>query len=171
MLITKPKPQTREEVRQRVVDDQVSMCRAAEPVTGPITFYEAAARALKYNLDYRLKLMESALAANLRDVSTNEMLPQLVARRDIRLATTIGRNVDRHRGPAGELAAVHVGAAISQTREPRDDLELLDFGVAYYRTQQRSDQMLMAEERRRKVAQNVFRTCATRTGARFPRSA
>ena len=33
---------------------------------------------------------------------------------------------------------------------------MLDFGVAYYRTQQKADQMLMAEERRRKVIQNVL---------------
>jgi outer membrane protein TolC len=32
----------------------------------------------------------------------------------------------------------------------------LDFGVSYYRAQQKADQFLMAEERRRKVAQNVL---------------
>ena len=61
--------------------------RSRSPV--PITFYEAAARALKYNLDYRLKLMESALAANLRDVASYEMLPRLVAS-----AGYVGRNND-----------------------------------------------------------------------------
>jgi outer membrane protein TolC len=33
---------------------------------------------------------------------------------------------------------------------------LLDFGVSYYRAQQKADQILMAEERRRKVIQNVL---------------
>ncbi len=32
----------------------------------------------------------------------------------------------------------------------------LDFGVSYYRAQQKADQVLMAEERRRKVVQNVL---------------
>jgi len=33
---------------------------------------------------------------------------------------------------------------------------VLDFGVSYYRAQQKADQVLMAEERRRKVIQNVM---------------
>jgi outer membrane protein TolC len=33
---------------------------------------------------------------------------------------------------------------------------LLDFGVSYYRAQQKADQFLMAEERQRKVVQNVL---------------
>ena len=74
-----PKPSTEEENRQRILADQSRMYGEQEPVTAPITFYEAAARALKYNLDYRLKLMESALASDLRDVSSHEMLPRLVA--------------------------------------------------------------------------------------------
>src|ERR1700761_3967087 len=78
-----------EDTRQRVVDDRAKMYADQEPVTGPITFYEAAARALKYNLDYRLKLMESALASHLQDVSSYEMLPNLVAS-----AGYAGRNND-----------------------------------------------------------------------------
>src|ERR1700754_985803 len=57
-----PQPATTDQIRDRVVTDQLAMYNAQEPVKGPITFYQAAARALKYNLDYRLKLMESALA-------------------------------------------------------------------------------------------------------------
>ena len=88
-----------------------------EPVTGPITFYEAAARALKYNLDYRLKLMESALAANLRDVSSYEMLPRLVASAGhLGSQQRFGRHLDRHRGPAGEPAPVDLRGALSQHR-------------------------------------------------------
>ncbi|MFM0339575.1 TolC family protein [Paraburkholderia fungorum] len=152
-----PRPTTREEVRQRVVDDQVSMYNEQEPVTGPITFYEAAARALKYNLDYRLKLLEGALAANLRDVSANEMLPQLVAsagysgRSNDSGGTSIGiqdRQVSLR--PSTSEERYHQVAALGMS------WNLLDFGVAYFRTQQRADQMLMAEERRRKVAQNVL---------------
>lgn len=82
-------PYDEQEMRQRVIDDQARMYREQEPVTTPITFYEAAARALKYNLDYRLKLLESALASDLRDVTAHEMLPRLVAS-----AGYAGRNND-----------------------------------------------------------------------------
>jgi outer membrane protein len=152
-----PQPTTREEVRQRVVDDQVSMYSAQEPVTGPITFYEAAARALKYNLDYRLKLMESALASNLRDVSTNALLPQLVAS-----AGYTARSNDSG-GTSVGITDGEVTLRPSTSEQRYHKLanlnlswNLLDFGVAYFRTQQNADQILMAEERRRKVAQNVL---------------
>src|SRR5690606_16008288 len=55
-------PYSQSEVRQRAISDQAHMYQEQEPLNQPVTFYEAAARALKYNLDYRLKLMESALA-------------------------------------------------------------------------------------------------------------
>ena len=152
-----PSPYTQEELRKRVSDDKVRMYADQEPVTIPITFYEAAARALKYNLDYRLKLMEGALAANLRDVASYEMLPRLVAS-----AGYVGRNNDSGGTSIGiEDRQVSLRASTSEQRD-RDlyglglSWSLLDFGMAYYRTQQKADQILMANERRRKVAQNVL---------------
>lgn len=154
---TKPVEYTEEEARQRILRDQAQMYENQEPVTTPITFYEAAARALKYNLDYRLKLMESALASDLRDVSSHEMLPRLVAS-----AGYAGRNNDSGGTSIGiEDRQQSLRASTSEERYRQLyglglSWSLLDFGVAYYRTQQKSDQILMAEERRRKVAQNVL---------------
>ncbi|WP_432720771.1 TolC family protein [Jeongeupia wiesaeckerbachi] len=152
-----PKPATKAEMQQRVVDDQAKMYASQEAVTGPITFYDAAARALKYNLDYRLKLMESALAANLRDVSSYEMLPKLVAS-----AGRTGRSNDSG-GTSIGIEDGQVSLRPSTSEERYHNLSglglswsVLDFGISYYRTQQKNDQILMAEERRRKVAQNVL---------------
>lgn len=152
-----PKPYTEEEMRQRVIDDQARMYKEQEPVNGPITFYEASARALKYNLDYRLKLLESALASDLRDVTSHEMLPRVVAS-----AGYAGRNNDSG-GTSIGIEDRQVSLRPSTSEERYRQLyslglswSLLDFGVAYYRTQQKNDQMLMAEERREKVAQNVL---------------
>ncbi|MEJ8823553.1 TolC family protein [Variovorax humicola] len=150
-------PYTEDQAIDRAQADQVSMYKDQEPVTGPITFHEAAARALKYNLDYRLKLMESALASNLRDVSSYEMLPRLVAS-----AGHLGRNNDSGGTSIGiEDRQVSVRASTSEERyRYLGSLGLswstLDFSIAYYRTAQKADQILMAEERRRKVAQNVL---------------
>ncbi|MBM7061855.1 TolC family protein [Pseudomonas sp. UL073] len=152
-----PQPYSEQENRQRIVDDQARMYADQEPVTAPITFYEAAARALKYNLDYRLKLMESALASDLRDVSSHEMLPRVVAS-----AGYAGRNNDSG-GTSIGIEDREESLRASTSEERYRDLaglglswSLLDFGVAYYRTQQKADQMLMADERRRRVAQNVM---------------
>lgn len=152
-----PKPYSEEDSRSRILADQASMYSAQEPVKGPITFEEAAARALKYNLDYRLKLMESALAADLRDVSSHEMLPRVVAS-----AGYAGRNNDSGGTSIGiEDRQESLRASTSEERYRTLyglglSWSLLDFGVAYFRSQQKADQIYMAEERRRKVAQNVL---------------
>lgn len=152
-----PKRYSAEENQQRIINDQAAMYAGQEPLTGPITFPEAAARALKYNLDYRLKLMESALAADLRDVSSHEMLPRVVAsagyagRDNDSGGTSIGiedRQESLRASTSEERYRTLYGLGLSWS--------LLDFGVAYYRAQQKSDQIFMAEERRRKVAQNVL---------------
>jgi outer membrane protein TolC len=56
-----------------------AMRKDVEPIKGPLTLDEAMARALKYNLDRRARLMEEALALNQLDVSQLDMLPKLMA--------------------------------------------------------------------------------------------
>lgn len=152
-----PAPYTQDEVRQRAAEDRRDMYLDQEPVDHPITFYEAAARALKYNLDYRLKLMESSLARNLVDVTQHEMLPKLVA-----AAGYTARSNDSGGVSVGiQDGQISLRPSTSEQRYHRlADLDLtwstLDFLVAYERTQQKADQVLMAEERRRKVVQNVL---------------
>ncbi len=152
-----PVPFEPEEVKERVAQDRLNMYADQEPVTGAITFHEAAARALKYNLDYKLKLMESALSKSLHDVSTYEMLPRVVAG-----AGYAWRSNDSGGTSIGiEDRQVSLRPSTSQERERTlanltFSWSVLDFGVSYYRAQQKADQVLMAEERRRKVAQNVL---------------
>lgn len=50
-------PITKKESEQRSQQDRVAMFSQQEPVTAPITLYDAMARALKYNLESRLKVM------------------------------------------------------------------------------------------------------------------
>lgn len=148
---------TKDEITNRVTKDRQAIYAEQEPVTAPIGFHEASARALKYNLDYRLKLLENALAQSLTDVSQHEMLPKLVAS-----AGYVSRNNDS----GGRSIGIEdrVETLRPSTSQERDralaglsfSWNALDFGVSYYRAQQKADQYLMAEERRRKVAQNVL---------------
>lgn len=152
-----PVPYSNDEIQERVAEDRVHMYADQEPISGPIDFHEAAARALKYNLDYRLKLMEDALAQSLHDVSTYEMLPRLVAG-----AGYVHRNNDSGGRSIGiEDRIESLRPSTSQERERylanlTFSWNVLDFGVSYYRAQQKADQVLMANERRRKVVQNVL---------------
>ena len=152
-----PVPYQPEEIRERVTQDRLQMYADQEPVNAPLTFHEAASRALKYNLDYKLKLMENALSKSLHDVSTYEMLPRVVAG-----AGYAWRNNDSGGRSIGiEDGVQTLRPSTSQERERTlanltFSWNVLDFGVSYYRAQQKADQVLMAEERRRKVAQNVL---------------
>ena len=153
-----PKPFSQAEIGERVSQDVASMYKDQEVIAAPIDFHEAAARALKYNLDYKLKLMETALSRSLHDVSTYEMLPRLVAG-----AGYSSRNNDS--GGTSVLIepprSVSLNPSTSQERShTMSNLSFswnaVDFGVSYLRAQQKADQVLMAEERRRKVIQNVL---------------
>ena len=153
-----PKPFSQAEIGERVSQDVASMYKDQEVIAAPIDFHEAAARALKYNLDYKLKLMETALSRSLHDVSTYEMLPRLVAG-----AGYSSRNNDS--GGTSVLIepprSVSLNPSTSQERShTMSNLSFswnaLDFGVSYLRAQQKADQVLMAEERRRKVIQIVL---------------
>ena len=155
-----PKPFSQAEIGERVSQDVASMYKDQEVIAAPIDFHEAAARALKYNLDYKLKLMETALSRSLHDVSTYEMLPRLVAG-----AGYSSRNNDS----GGTSVLIEPPRSVSLSLNPSTSQErshtmsnlsfswnALDFGVSYLRAQQKADQVLMAEERRRKVIQNVL---------------
>jgi outer membrane protein TolC len=158
-----PTPYTQDEIKDRVVTDRARMFTDQEPVTGPITFHEAAARALKYNLDYRLKLMEGALATSLHDVSKFDMLPRLVAGAGYlgrsNVSGGVSEGIDLNTGRPDGIITLRPSTSVEQYRNIANltlSWSVLDFGVSYYRAQQKADQILMAEERRRKVVQNVL---------------
>lgn len=152
-----PKAVTSDEVRDRVKSDTAKMYVDQAPINAPIAMEEAVARALKYNLDYRLKKMESALAQGLTDYASYDMLPQMVASAGYR-----SRNND-----SGGVSVGILDGEMSERPTTSDERSrtlrgiefswnVLDFGVSYYRARQQGDQFLIAEERRRKVVQNLL---------------
>lgn len=152
-----PVPMTPGEVRTRVNADQFRVYNNQEPVLKPIGFNEALARALKYNLDYRLKLMESALATGLAEVASFDMLPNLVASAGYarRNNESGGTSVGIETGlvsliPSTSVERTHGTSGIELS------WNILDFGVSYFRAQAQADQVLVAEERRRRVVQNIL---------------
>jgi outer membrane protein TolC len=152
-----PKPITQDEVKQRVVEDKSKMFAGQEPIRGPLTFPEVAARALKYNMDYRLKVMEEALAQGQLDLSSWDMFPKILAN-----AGYVTRNKDQfsqsitqgNNTPNGTFSS---GIDRNRTTAGLEfSWNLLDFGVSYFRAKQLADQSLIAEERKRRVAQNML---------------
>ena len=153
----KPEPFTEAAVKTRAATDRVAMYEAQEPIYGPLTFEDAAARSLKYNLDHRLKLAELALAADMLDVSQYDMLPRLL----------VGAGWNARSNDSGGTSSGIVSGLQTLSPSTSNDRSsgsasaalswsALDFGISYFRAQQRADGVLMAEERRRKVIQNVM---------------
>lgn len=151
------KPLTDVERTERMSSDLERLFVNQEPVTSAIDLAEAMARAIKYNLDHRVKLMEMAVAKNQVGVAKTDLLPQI---------TASAGYTDRNNESGASSQSLLTGeqsleASTSQERERTlRDLTVvwntLDFGVSYYTARQRSDEILIAEERRRKVIQNIM---------------
>ena len=133
-----------------------------EPVSGPVDLYEAMARALKYNLDYKVAMMEEALKAREMDLAGYDMLPQLVAN-----AGYAGRN---NFAGASSLSLISGRQSLEPSTSAEKDIfatdlslswDVLDFGLSKVRAEQAADQTLIAEERRRKVAGRVIEEVRT----------
>ncbi|TFH07803.1 MAG: TolC family protein [Nitrosomonadales bacterium] len=157
-----PKPFTQDEVSKRVAEDTAGMYLNQEPISGPVSVEEAIARTLKYNLDYRLKQMESALELGLTGQAGYDMLPRLLTSAGYRTrqnspgGTSIGildREVSLRPSTAEQQNHAQGAAEFSWN--------LLDFGVSYFRARQQADKFLIAEERRRKVIQNIVQDVRT----------
>lgn len=151
-----PVATTGAEREARVTSDRAAMFRDQEPIAGELSFSDVLARAYQYNLETRVKLMENALAKSQLDLGFYDMLPRLTA-----AAGYTTRNNDPG-GTAMNLRTGQVQTDVSVAQErshTTDQLTLswnvLDFGLSYVRAQQSANQVLMAEERRRKTLQNI----------------
>jgi outer membrane protein TolC len=150
-----PAPYSPEDLAKQAVDDRRDMFQAVEPLTGTLTQADAVARALKFNLDKRAKMMEEALALGQTQLDRFEMLPQVTAQ-----AGYAGRNVPNLSRSINSVTLQPSDSAPT-VFEDRDrnvaqlgmSWNILDFGVSYYSAHQNADRALIAKERRRKAVQ------------------
>lgn len=152
-----PEPLGMGERNQALPTERAALVRDQEALSGAVTLDEAIARALKYNLDYRLKLMEEALAQRQLDLARADLLPKLTA-----AAGYYGRNNEN--GSSSQDLATGQQSLVPSTSTDKEhgtsDLTLswnvLDFGVSYYQGRQTADRTLVAQERRRKTVHLVM---------------
>jgi len=142
---------------QRAQQDLATMFKDQEPLSGPLTLHEAMARAVKYNLEARLKVMEEAMAQRQVDLATFDMLPRMALS-----AGYAGRNnVSASSSQSIETGTQSLEPSTSQDRDRGvADLTIvwnvLDFGVSYVSAKQQGDQRLIVQERRRKVVHTII---------------
>ena len=157
-----PEPITHAEISVQTAGLLERVTLAQEPVSGPIDLYEAMARALKYNLDHRVEIIDSALRARELDLAHYSLLPNLVAdsgyaARD-NYAASSSYNILTN--------TQNFGASTSQEKKiSTSDIafswNVLDFGLSYVRARQSADKYLISQENRRKIMQRVIEDVRT----------
>ncbi|CAO3363688.1 TolC family protein [Azospirillum palustre] len=158
----KPEPLTADENLARVRTDLGVVLTPQEPLTKAVSMDEAMARAIKYNLDERVKLMEVAVATDQLDLSRYDMLPRVVA-----AAGYVGRNNDAGSESLNLATGRRTGESTTATDRHRRTGDLaftwnvLDFGVSYLRARQNANLVLIADERRRRVVQGIMQDVRT----------
>ena len=157
-----PVPVTPDERMATMAQDTSEMYAKQEPINGPLTFYDALARALKYNFDHRLTMMEAVLQDTQLEVATLNMLPKLTANagysfRDRKLGSS---SEDFYNPGQNALNNAHYATSQDASRGIGDITfawNVLDFGVSYFQAKQQADRILIAQERRRKVVNNLIK--------------
>ncbi|MEL6112751.1 MAG: TolC family protein [Pseudomonadota bacterium] len=161
-----PSPFTQDDLDAQAEDRATNFLANQEAITRPISLYEAMARAVKYNLDYKVELMEQALRSKELNLTRYDLLPDVVAG-----AGYAGRSNFSGASSSQLLGPREVGAQslVSSTSSERDvfnsdinlSWDILDFGLSYVRAKQAADEVLIAEERKRTVMNRIIEDVRT----------
>ncbi|WP_333676581.1 TolC family protein [Dyella sp.] len=150
-----PKPFSAAERNHMAASERSELFAQQDPVTGPITLDEAMARAIRFNLDNRQKMMEEALAQRQLDLANFDLLPKLTAAAGY---TSRNRELASRSVLLNNPNETTVPPSYSTDKDMRTaDLSfswnLLDFGVSYFEAKEQADRVLVVQQRRRKVVQ------------------
>ena len=137
-----------------------------EPIRGPIDLHQAMARALKYNLDHRVEMLQAALRIKELDLAHFDLLPKAVAETGYAERDTFNASNSIEVLPGDRAGAESLRNSTSQEKRIHTaDIEfswnILDFGLSYVRARQAADRFLIAEELRRKAAHRVIEDVRT----------
>jgi len=158
-----PKPFSQEEIASINHSDRIAARGNMPAIESAISLEEAIARALKYNLDHRIRMLEQAHANGILEAGRYDMLPKLMANagyawRDednTRRATDSVTGLPSLANPYISSDRSHNTADIGLT------WNLLDFGASYYTAKQNADRLLIANERRRKAMHALIQNVRT----------
>jgi len=148
-----PNPIEPDVLSQTTQADAKAIRQDVEPIGQPLTLTNAMARALKYNLERRTKLMEEAIARGQLDVTKFDMLPKLVGS-----AGYFWR--DKSKATYSSLPGTGAGTTSSEAEHNVAGLDftwsLLDLSMGYYSSRQQADRVMIAGEKRRKAMQQLM---------------
>jgi outer membrane protein TolC len=152
-----PHPLTDAERAAEASQDMSDVFSVQEPLTHALTLEEAFARAMAYNLDERVKLMERQVAARDFEISKFDLLPKVIA--------NAGRSIRDNELASSSVSVLTRQQSLEPSTSTDKDLKfadlttswnILDFWVSYYNSKQQANKVLVAEEQRRRVLQALF---------------
>jgi len=154
----KPEPLDEAEYRRVVMDAKSNLYKNQPQLNGPLSLSLAIARALTYNYDHRLAIMEAAFQSQEMTVANLGMLPKLIvsagySARDTESASRSISYLTRQQTlePSVSQERQRVIADLSFS------WSILDFGLSYFQAKQYADLYLIMEERRRRVVNNIVK--------------
>lgn len=165
-----PEPATKEQVNLFAADKYDRITANQESIAGPIDLYEAMARALKYNLDTKVEIKERALKLKSLDLASYKLLPDFVSNSGYAgrsnfsgghsFAITGRDKLFQNNGDL-DRSVPNVRNSTSQERNLfTQDISLtwhvLDFGLSYVRAKQTANEVLIAEQVKRKVVNSTI---------------
>lgn len=157
-----PQPLSESDMGQQVKNDIAHAFVEQEPVGEPLFLEEAIARAIKYNLERKVKLMEEELARDQVLMEKLNLLPTLA----LKVEHTARNNYQINNSENLNTGVLQVNnSASSQKSHTIESARLvwnvLDFGVSYIAAKQATDKELIARERKRLAVQNMTRDVRT----------
>jgi len=155
----KPEPVTPAQMLDVVMKDRATIAsiQQQDPLNGPVTVETAMARALLYNLDHRVRLMEEALARGQADLARYDMLPLLAASAGYVERTNEGAS--RSISVLTRQQSLEPSYSQDRGREVADlrfSWNILDFGVSYYQAKQEANRSLIARGARKRLMLNLL---------------
>ena len=162
---TGPTPFTPSERADILALDRSNLLAHQEEVQRPISLFEAMARALKYNLEHRVILLEKAVSQNQLTLSHFSLLPEITANGALKTRSTLDAasgspvtndgefEVKDNDDPATYSAAQDRSKASANMTMVWN---VLDFGVSVIEARQESDRVMIAKENQRKTVHELI---------------
>lgn len=146
------KPISNKQHLARAGTDYHNIYKDIKPLDKPLTLEDAVFRGLKYNLDYRMTLMERTLQRKQLTLANFAMLPNIAASAgyDMRDKERASQSISL----LSRTESLEPSFSEEKSHSTADltfSWNLLDFGLSYFQAKQQSDRVLVAVERRRKI--------------------
>lgn len=151
-------PLTQQQRADYIAQDRALRQDYLIPVDGPVTLYDAMARAMLANIDYRVQVMEQAVAQSEFEKAKLNMLPELRATGSYTYRDPQGASISEN-VETGEISTGGYTTSESQERLLGDvtfSWNLLDFGLSYYQAKQQADAVMVRHQMQRKAMQTLL---------------